>query len=67
MKPRNMCAMSEACEGKCADHGLMCADCRAEDAEIEAMLMLRCDCPPCRSDLAGVVPCDRRDSDHEQG
>ena len=31
----NMCAMSVQCEGKEADHGLMCADCRAEDAAIE--------------------------------
>ena len=34
---RNVCAMSEACEGKPAYHGLMCADCRAEDREIERM------------------------------
>ena len=31
----NMCAMGEDCEGKEADHGLMCADCRAEDSAIE--------------------------------
>lgn len=31
----NVCAMSVQCEGKEADHGLMCADCRAIDREIE--------------------------------
>lgn len=35
MKPRNVCAMSEACEGKEADRGLMCRECRAESDEIE--------------------------------
>lgn len=34
---RDQCAMSEACEGKEADHGLMCADHRAEDREIARM------------------------------
>ena len=34
----NMCAMSVQCEGKEADHGLMCADCRAEDAAIECLV-----------------------------
>ena len=29
----DQCAMSETCEGKEADHGLMCADHRAEDRE----------------------------------
>ena len=28
---KNVCAMSETCEGKPADHGLMCAECRADD------------------------------------
>ena len=31
MTGKNVCAMSEECEGKPADHGLMCAECRAED------------------------------------
>lgn len=30
----DQCAMSEACEGKPADHGLMCEEHRAEDAVI---------------------------------
>jgi hypothetical protein len=36
MKGINQCAMSVACEGKPADHGLMCRECRAEDEEIHA-------------------------------
>lgn len=32
---KDQCAMSEACEGQHADHGLMCAEHRAEDREIE--------------------------------
>ncbi len=35
MTGTNMCAMSIKCVGKEADYGLMCADCRAEDAAIE--------------------------------
>ena len=34
---RNVCAMSQACEGKPADHGMMCDFHRAEDMEIERM------------------------------
>lgn len=30
------CVMSAACVGKAADHGLMCAECRAEDRAIHA-------------------------------
>lgn len=32
---KNVCAMSETCEGKPADHGLMCAECRAGSNAIE--------------------------------
>lgn len=35
MTGTNTCAMSEACKDKPADHGLMCAEHRAEDAAIE--------------------------------
>lgn len=35
MSGANMCAMSIKCVGKEADHGLMCADCREQDREIE--------------------------------
>lgn len=35
---KNTCAMSEDCEGKEADHGLMCADHRAEDEEMRAAM-----------------------------
>ncbi|NML11288.1 hypothetical protein HHL08_14225 [Sphingobium sp. AR-3-1] len=34
---KDQCAMSEECIGKPADHGLMCAEHRAEDREIERM------------------------------
>ena len=35
MTGTNVCAMSKDCEGKEADRGLMCAECRAESIEIE--------------------------------
>lgn len=44
-----------------APHRMLCPTCAIEYGEAP------CDCHPCRSDLAGVVPCDRRDNDHEQG
>ena len=53
MKGANTCAMSVQCEGKEADHGLMCAEHRAEDEAIHS----GCDCPVCRSDLASIAPC----------
>ena len=34
---RNVCAFPQACEGKRADHGMMCDFHRAEDMEIERM------------------------------
>ena len=53
MTGTNMCAMSVQCEGKEADHGLMCADCREQDRAIHS----GCDCAVCRSDLASIAPC----------
>lgn len=35
---KNVCAMSEDCEGKEADHGLMCADHRAEDDRLKEVI-----------------------------
>lgn len=64
MTGTNMCAMSIDCEGKEADRGLLCADHRAEDAAIHARAFSddECRCPSCRSDLAGLVPCERNNS-----
>ena len=43
------------CGNKPADHGLMCAICRAADTAMRE----GCDCAVCRSDpgRAGIVPC----------
>ena len=45
------------CGNKPADHGLMCAPCRADDIAMRE----GCDCAVCRSDVAGLAPCQKDD------
>ncbi len=71
----NVCAMSDCCKSLPADHGLMCAYHRAQDDRImaifapsptvQASMGDECGCTSCRSDLAGLVPCEGEEGDHD--
>ncbi len=60
---KDTCVMSEACEGKPADHGLMCEDCRVQDMAIAKAYVGCNDCPACRSKAAVNYPCKKEAGD----
>ena len=63
MTGTDKCIMSETCADKPADHGMMCEDHRKEDRLIGALVTDECTCVSCRSDCAGIVPCEREATD----